>query len=49
MPSKSEKQARLMRAIAHGWKKPLVGGPSQAVAKEYVAADKAKARRHKRG
>lgn len=42
MPSKTEKQARLMRAVAHGWKKPGGGGPSVAVAKEFVAADKKK-------
>jgi len=40
MPSTSEKQARLMRAVAHGWKKPGGGGPSKAVAKEFVAEDK---------
>ena len=40
MPSKTPKQARLMRAVAHGWKKPGGGGPSKAVAKEFVAADK---------
>lgn len=40
MPSTSAKQARLMRAAAHGWKKPGGGGPSQSVAKEFVAADK---------
>ena len=42
MPSKSKKQAKLMRAVAHGWKKPGGGGPSQKVAKEFVAADKKK-------
>jgi hypothetical protein len=41
MPSKSPEQSRLMRAVAHGWKKPG-GGPSVAVAKEFVAADKKK-------
>lgn len=40
MPSKTEKQAKLMRAVAHGWKKPGGGGPSKAVAKEFTAADK---------
>jgi len=39
VPSKSPAQAKLMRAVAHGWKKPG-GGPSRAVAKEFVAADK---------
>lgn len=47
MPSKSDKQARLMRAVAHGWKKPGGGGPSKEVAKEYVEADKAKKRKTK--
>ena len=32
----SEAQARLMRATAHGWKKPGGGGPSRAVANEFV-------------
>ena len=45
MPSKSEKQARLMRAVAHGWKKPGGGGPSKAVAKEFVAEDKVGAKK----
>lgn len=40
MPSKSPAQARLMRAVAHGWKKPGGGGPTRAVAKEFVNADK---------
>lgn len=40
MPSKSPAQARLMRAAAHGWKKPGGGGPSQSVAREFVNADK---------
>jgi hypothetical protein len=31
-----------MRAAAHGWKKPGGGGPSVAVAKEFVHADEAK-------
>lgn len=41
MPSKTPKQARLMQAVAHGMK-PKKGGPTVAVAKEFVAADKAK-------
>lgn len=41
MPSKSPAQARLMRAVAHGWKKPG-GGPSVAVGKEFMKADEAK-------
>lgn len=40
MPSESPAQARLMRAVAHGWKKPGGGGPSVKVAKEFVEADK---------
>lgn len=40
MPSKTAKQAKLMKAVAHGWKKPGGGGPSKKVAKEFVAADK---------
>ncbi len=43
MPSTSEAQARLMRAVAHGWHKPGGGGPSVSVAKEFAAADKTKA------
>ena len=42
MPSKTPAQAHLMRAVAHGWKKPGGGGPPVSVAKEFVAADKAK-------
>ena len=42
MPSKSPAQARLMRAAAHGWKKPGGGGPSVAVGKEFMHADEAK-------
>ena len=40
MPSKTPAQARLMRAVAHGWKKPGGGGPSPAVAREFVNADR---------
>ena len=40
MPSKSPAQANLMRAVAHGWKKPGGGGPSRAVAREFVNADR---------
>lgn len=39
MPSKSAAQARLMRAVAHGWKKPGGGGPTMEVAKEFMGAD----------
>lgn len=41
MPSVSPAQRRLMLATAHGWKKPG-GGPSVAVAKDFVRADKVK-------
>ena len=44
MPSVSPKQAKLMRAAAHGWKKPGGGGPSVAVGKEFMHADEAKKR-----
>lgn len=40
MPSKSKKQAKLMRAVAHGWKPSRIKGPTRAVAKEFVSADK---------
>jgi hypothetical protein len=42
MPSKSPAQAKLMRAAAHGWKKPGGGGPSVAVGKEFMHADERK-------
>ena len=42
MPSKSPAQAKLMRAAAHGWKKPGGGGPSVAVGKEFMRADEKK-------
>ena len=40
MPSKTPKQAKLMRAVAHGFKPTKFKGPSMQVAKEFVAADK---------
>lgn len=40
MPSKSPAQAKLMRAVAHGWKPDRIKGPSRAVAQEFVEADK---------
>lgn len=40
MPSKSKKQAKLMRAVAHGWKPSRIKGPTRTVAKEFVDADK---------
>jgi hypothetical protein len=42
MPSVSPAQAKLMRAAAHGWKKPGGGGPSIAVGKEFMRADEKK-------
>jgi hypothetical protein len=45
VPSKSPAQEKLMRAAAHGWKKPG-GGPSVAVGKEFMHADEKK-RAHK--
>lgn len=42
MPSRSGKQHRLMQAVAHGMKPRGGKGPSMAVAKEFVAADKGK-------
>jgi len=36
MPAKSGKQYRLMQAIAHGSAKTGLGGPSKAVAREFV-------------
>lgn len=42
MPSRTKKQARLMGAIAHGWKPPAASGIDVpvGVAKEFNAADK---------
>ena len=40
MPSVSEKQAKLMAAVAHGWKPSNFKGPSKAVAEEFNQADK---------
>jgi hypothetical protein len=42
MPSKTLKQAKFMRAVAHGFKPTNEKGPSVKVAKEFVAADKGK-------
>jgi len=38
VPSKSPAQAKLMKAVSHGFK-PTSGGPSVAVAKEFMHAD----------
>ena len=46
MPSVSAKQHRYMEMIAHGGHPRTGGGPSPAVAKEFVAADKAKRSAH---
>jgi hypothetical protein len=45
MPSKSAKQAKLMRAVAHGWKPKGAKKPPVpvSVAKEFMNADQAKA------
>ena len=48
MPSKSPEQAHFMRAVAHGWKKPGGGGPSTAVAKEFMHEDMAKKMDHQK-
>lgn len=41
MPSKTPKQAKFMRAIAHGWTPSrMKSPPSRAVAQEFVEADK---------
>ena len=48
MPSTSEKQARTMRAIAHGWKPPKdsdVADIPVDVARDFMKADQAKAKR----
>ena len=41
MPSKTPKQAKLMRAVAHGWNPSrMKSPPSRAVAQEFVEADR---------
>ncbi len=47
MPSQSPSQARLMAAVAHGWKPPGGGGPPMDVAQEFTAADKGGEMLHK--
>jgi hypothetical protein len=42
MPSKTKKQEKFMRAVAHGMKPKSGKGPSVAVAKEFVRADQKK-------
>lgn len=39
MPSSTEKQARFMRAVAHGWSPDRVDAPPVSVAKEFMRAD----------
>lgn len=48
MPSKTEKQKKLMAAVAHGWKPSKIKGPSKAVAKEFNKADTARAKHRKK-
>lgn len=38
MPAKSKAQYRMMQAIAHRAKPKVAGGPSEAVAREFVDA-----------
>jgi len=47
MPSKSAKQAKLMRAVAHGFRPDRIAGPSKKVAKEFVKADQTKRKKGK--
>ncbi len=49
MPSKSPKQARTMRAAAHNPSFAKKMGIPQGVAREYEAADKAKAKKKGKG
>jgi len=46
MPSKSPAQARLMAAVAHGWKPDKVQAPPVAIAKEFNEADRLKRKTH---
>jgi len=46
MPSVSQKQHNLMEMVAHGGKPSSGKGPTKAVAKEYVDADRMKAQAH---
>lgn len=47
MPSKTKKQAKMMRAVAHSPKFAKKVGIPQSVGKEFAAADKRKAKRKK--
>ncbi len=40
MPDTTYKQHRFMQAVEHGFKPTREKGPSKAVAKEFLAADK---------
>jgi hypothetical protein len=42
MPSKTKKQAKMMRAVAHGFRPDRVQGPPKKVAEEFVRADQKK-------
>ncbi len=48
MPSTTKKQARFMRAVAHGWKPDRVKGPPRKVAKEFMRADMAKKKKKRK-
>jgi len=48
MPSKTAKQARFMRAVAHGFKPTKTKAPPIAVAKEFVREDQAKKRKRRK-
>jgi hypothetical protein len=47
MPSVSPKQAKFMKAVAHGMKPSSGHGPSVAVAKEFMHADERKKKGHR--
>jgi hypothetical protein len=47
MPSRTPRQAKFMRAVAHGMKPKSGKGPSVAVAKEFVRADARKKKKPK--
>jgi hypothetical protein len=44
VPSSTPRQARFMRAVAHGWKPPGGKAPPVSVAKEFMRADQAKSK-----
>jgi len=46
MPSKTAKQAKFMRAVAHGMKPRGGKGPSKKVAAEFVRADALRKYKH---